>query len=51
MNAAPLPLVATNAVSKSDYDAAKARLEVAKASVSEAQTMLGYAKSLRLSTA
>jgi RND family efflux transporter MFP subunit len=37
-------LVATNAVSKSDYDAAKARLEVAKASVSEAQTMLGYAK-------
>ncbi len=37
-------LVQTNAVSKSDYDAAKARLEVAKASVSEAQTMLGYAK-------
>ena len=37
-------LVASNAVSKSDYDAAKARLEVAKASVSEAQTMLGYAK-------
>lgn len=37
-------LVTTNAVSKSDYDAAKARLEVAKAGVSEAQTMLGYAK-------
>lgn len=37
-------LVQTNAVSKSDYDASKARLEVAKASVSEAQTMLGYAK-------
>lgn len=37
-------LVTTNAVSKSDYDAAKARLEVAKAGVSEAQTMLGYAR-------
>lgn len=37
-------LVATNALSKAEYDAAKARLEVAKAGVSEAQTMLGYAK-------
>lgn len=37
-------LVTTNAVSKSDYDAAKARLAVAQAGVSEAQTMLGYAR-------
>ena len=35
-------LVATNAISKADYDAAKARLEVAKAGLAEAQTMLGY---------
>ena len=37
-------LISTNAISKADYDAAKARLEIAKAGVSEAQTMLGYAK-------
>ncbi len=37
-------LVATNAISKSEYESTKARLEVAKASVSEAQTMMGYAK-------
>jgi RND family efflux transporter MFP subunit len=37
-------LVGGNAISKADYDSAKARLEVAKAAVSEAQTMMGYAK-------
>ena len=37
-------LAATNAISKSEYESTKARLEVAKASVSEAQTMMGYAK-------
>jgi RND family efflux transporter MFP subunit len=37
-------LVSTNAISKSDYETTKARLEVAKASLSEAQTMMGYAK-------
>lgn len=37
-------LIGTNAISKSDYDAAKARLEIATASLSEAQTMMSYAK-------
>ena len=37
-------LVGGNAISKADYDSAKARLEVAKAAVSEAQTMMGYAR-------
>ena len=38
------PLLASNAISKQDFDAADARLRVAKSSVAEAETMLGYTK-------
>lgn len=38
------PLLATNAISKQDFDAADAKLRVAKSSVAEADTMLGYTK-------
>lgn len=37
-------LIATNAISKQDYDAAEARQKVAVAALSEAETMLGYAR-------
>ena len=37
-------LIESNAISKSDFDAAKARLDVTKAALSEARTMLGYAR-------
>ena len=37
-------LIQSNAISKSDFDAATARLEVTKATLSEAKTMLGYAR-------
>lgn len=37
-------LVGSKAISEADYDAAKARLEIAKAGVSEAQTMMSYAE-------
>ena len=37
-------LIATNAVSRQDYDAAESRQKVAVASLSEADTMLGYAR-------
>jgi RND family efflux transporter MFP subunit len=36
------PLLANNAISQQDFDAADARLRVAKSSVAEAETMLGY---------
>ena len=36
-------LVGSKAISAADYDAAKARLEITKAGVSEAQTMMSYA--------
>jgi RND family efflux transporter MFP subunit len=38
------PLLASNAISKQDFDAAEARLRVAKSSVAEAETMLGYTR-------
>ncbi|MCE9519478.1 MAG: efflux RND transporter periplasmic adaptor subunit [Verrucomicrobia bacterium] len=38
------PLLASNAISRQDFDAADARLRVAKSSVAEAETMLGYIK-------
>jgi len=38
------PLLASNAISKQDFDAADARLRVAKSAVAEAETMLGYTK-------
>lgn len=37
-------LIATNAISKQDYDTADARQKVAVAALSEAETMLGYAR-------
>ncbi|MEZ5384777.1 MAG: efflux RND transporter periplasmic adaptor subunit [Prosthecobacter sp.] len=37
-------LIASNATTRQDYDAADARVKVATAAVSEAETMLGYAK-------
>lgn len=37
-------LIDTNAVSRQDYDAADARQKVAAAALSEAETMLGYAR-------
>lgn len=37
-------LIASNAISRQDYDAAEARQKVARASLSEAETMLGYAR-------
>lgn len=37
-------LIATNAISRQDYDAADARQKVAVAALSEAETMLGYAR-------
>ena len=37
-------LISSNAISKADYDAARARLDIAKAVVSEAQTMMDYAQ-------
>jgi RND family efflux transporter MFP subunit len=36
------PLLANNAISQQDFDAADAKLRVAKSSVAEAETMLGY---------
>ncbi len=38
------PLLASNAISRQDFDAADARLRVAKSSVAEAETMLGYTR-------
>jgi RND family efflux transporter MFP subunit len=38
------PLLASNAISKQDYDAADAKLRVAQSAVAEAGTMLGYAR-------
>lgn len=37
-------LIASNATTRQDYDAADARVKVATAAVSEAETMLGYAR-------
>jgi RND family efflux transporter MFP subunit len=37
-------LLATTAISRADYDAAKARLEVAKAALAEAQTLLDHTR-------
>lgn len=37
-------LIASNAVSRQDYDATDARQKVARANLSEAETMLGYAR-------
>ena len=38
------PLLESNAISKQDFDTADAKLRVAKSSVAEAETMLGYTK-------
>lgn len=37
-------LIASNATTRQDYDAAEARVKIAVAGLSEAETMLGYAK-------
>ncbi len=37
-------LIATSATSRQEYDAAQARLKVAEAGLSEAETMMGYAR-------
>lgn len=38
------PLLASNAISRQDFDASDARLRVAKSAAAEAETMLGYTK-------